>query len=448
MDRKRLELLALPSRSPPWTPGTKGPTWARLQFHEVTTTSVAERLDGIARNRSWWLPGISAAVTLVFFTTTVWFRQEVDLGTYLMGGAHAFSADLYRIRFPATHLGFTYPPFAALLFAPFAHLPLRLNMVVFMALSVGALFGLVAVSLRATCPALDRRALLWWALTLVGPAVLLAPERETLFFGQINLILIVAVVADMTMDLRLPKGVLVGLAAAVKLTPIILVPYLFLTRRTRAGCTALGAFAAAALVAAVASPHASWTYWSHDAWFPTRAGAVPFVGNQGALGVLDRLLRHSLTTVPTFAVVVTVGGIGLAVAAAVYRRSPLLGFIVIEATECLASPISWDHHFVFVVLLIAWLALAGDRPAHGRWWAAAVALVFWTAPIWWVPRMRYAGQGWRIPLADSFFLVMVAVVVGGAVRVVRRPVSAPDAISSPGTGPGRGGPVPDRSGRG
>lgn len=408
---------------------------------------MAERLDGIARNRSWWLPATSTAVTLVFFTTTVWFRQEVDLGTYLMGGAHAFSSDLYRIRFPATHLGFTYPPFAALLFAPFAHLPLRLNMVVFMALSVGALVGLVAVSLRATCPALERRTVVWWALALVGPAVLLAPERETLFFGQINLVLIVAVVADMTMDFRLPKGVLVGLAAAIKLTPIILVPYLFLTRRTRAGWCALGAFAAAALVAGAASPHASWTYWSHDAWFPTRAGPVAFVGNQGALGVLDRLLRHSLTTVPAFAVVVTVSGIGLAVAATVYRQSPLLGFVVMEATECLASPISWDHHFVFVVLLIAWLALAADRPAHGRWWAAAVTLIFWSAPIWWVPRMKYAGQGWRISLADSFFLVMVAVVVGGAVRVIRVRRSTPQALPSPGAGPGSGGPVPHRSGR-
>ncbi len=413
---------------------------ARLQFDAVAAkpvterTSATERLAAVARTRSWLLPATSATVTVVFFTATVWFRQEVDLGTYLMGGAHAFSADLYQIRYPTTHLGFTYPPFAALLFSPFAHLPLRLNMVVFMWLSVGSLFGLVAVSLRVTCPALERRAVVWWALALVGPAVLLAPERETLFFGQINLILIVAVVADMTLDLRVPKGVLVGLAAAVKLTPIILVPYLLLTRRTRAACYALGTFAAAAAVAAIASPRASWTYWSHDAWFPGRAGGVPFISNQGALGVLERLLRHSLTTVPSFAVVATVSAIGLAVAALAHRRSSvLLGFIVIEATECLASPISWDHHFVFVVLLIAWLALAQDRPVHGAWWAAAVAVIFWSAPIWWVPRVRYAGQGWLIPAADAFFLVMVAVVVGATVRVVGRRGHAPRAVALSGT---------------
>jgi alpha-1,2-mannosyltransferase len=370
---------------------------------------------------------------VVFFSTTVFFRQEVDLGTYLLGGAHAFSADLYRIRYSGTHLPFTYPPFAALLFAPFAHLPLRLDMLVFMWLSLGSLFGLLAVSLRVTCPALERRVVVWWALALMGPAVLLAPERETLFFGQINLILIVAVVADMTLDLRIPKGVLVGLAAAVKVTPIILVPYLFLTRRTRAGFYALGAFATATAVAAIASPRDSWTYWSHDAWFPARAGRVAFVSNQGVLGVMERLLQHSLSTLPSFAVVATVSAIGLAVATLTARRSSLLlGFIVIEATELLASPISWDHHFVFVVLPIAWLALSTDRPAHGARWAVAVAVIFWAAPIWWVPSAPYAGQGWLLPLADSFFVVMVGVVVGAALRATRRrPRDAGAAQMSP-----------------
>ncbi len=390
----------------------------------MTTTPVAQRLADMARVRGWWLPAVSATATVVAFSIICGIRHEIDLGVYLMGGGHLFSGDLYRVRYLPNNLGFTYPPFAALLFSPVAHVPVRLAQVAFAWLSLAALFGLVAISLRAARPTLEKRTVLWWALVLMGPAVLLAPVRETLMFGQINLILAVAVVADMTMELRIPKGVLVGLAAAVKLTPLILIPYLFLTRRTRAGCIALGTFAAAAVVAAVAAPHESWIYWSHDAWSPGRAGSVAFIGNQGALGVLERLVRHSFTTVPTFAVVATVSVVGLAVATLAHQRSSaLLGFVVMEATESLASPISWDHHFVWIVLLIAWLALAPDRPDHGTWWALAVAAVFWAAPLWWVPshHLRYAGQGWLIPPADSYFFVLVAVVVATAARVVRRP---------------------------
>ncbi len=66
----------------------------------------------------------------------------------------------------------------------------------------------------------------------------------------------------------------------------------------------------------------------------------------------------------------TVCAVGLAIAALAYRRSsPVLGLLVVEATESLASPVSWSHHFIWVVLLIAWLALAEDRPRYGEWWA-------------------------------------------------------------------------------
>lgn len=79
--------------------------------------------------------------------------------------------------------------------------------------------------------------------------------------------------------------------------------------------------------------------------------------------------------------------------------------------------------FVWVVLLIAWLALAPDHPSHGEWWAAGVAVVFWAAPFWWVPHgsdVTYAGHGWSIPLSDSFFVVLTAILLATALRLVQR----------------------------
>jgi alpha-1,2-mannosyltransferase len=102
---------------------------------------------------------------------------------------------------------------------------------------------------------------------------------------------------------------------------------------------------------------------------------------------------------------------------------PMLGFLVMEVTESLASPVSWAHHMIWVIPLIAWLALAVDRPKHGARWAIAVSAVFFAAPIWWVPHgahVKYAGHGWSMLLAGSFFIVLVAILVASSARVAAR----------------------------
>jgi alpha-1,2-mannosyltransferase len=399
----------------------------------MTSVALADRLRDISRTRNWTLPVVAVGIPMVATFILAMVRRQVDLGTYLMGGAHAFGANLYQVVYPPTGLGFTYPPFAALLFAPLAHLPMRVDQVAFSWINVGLLFGLLAVSLRAVCPTLERRAVVWWALVLVLPAGFLDPIRETVLLGQVNLLVALLVIADLTLDLPLPRGVLVGLAAAIKVTPIILIPYLFLTRQARAGWRAIGVFVALAAVAVAASPHASRVYWLHDLWYPAHTGNVAWIGNQGIIGVVQRALGHQLTATSTFALVVVVAGIGLAVAAVAYRRSPLLGLLVVEAAECLASPVSWSHHFVWVVLLIAWLALGPDRPTYGHWWAVGVAVVFWAAPLWWVhhgSKLRYVGRGWLMPVADSFFLVLAIFVVATAIAVVRRSWGSGPAVST------------------
>ncbi len=133
-------------------------------------------------------------------------HQQLDLGTYLLGGAHAQSNDLFTVTYPADHLGFTYPPFSALLFAPFAHVPLRVCEVLFSWVNLASLFALIAVSLRAVCAALDRRTVVWWALALVLPVLLFDPVRQTFLLGQVNIILALMVVADMTLDLPAAPG--------------------------------------------------------------------------------------------------------------------------------------------------------------------------------------------------------------------------------------------------
>ena len=105
----------------------------------------------IASARGWAWPVLSGAMAVLGVTVLALVHGQLDLATYLLGGAHAASNNLFSVTYPADHLGFTYPPFSALLFAPFAHLPVRVCEVVFSCVNLAALFGLLAVSLRAVC---------------------------------------------------------------------------------------------------------------------------------------------------------------------------------------------------------------------------------------------------------------------------------------------------------
>jgi alpha-1,2-mannosyltransferase len=386
---------------------------------------------------------LSGAVAVVGVTVLALVHQQLDLATYLLGGGHAASNDLFTVTYPADNLGFTYPPFSALLFAPFAHLPERVCEVVFSWVNLAALFGLLAVSLRAACRVLDRRTIVWWALVLLLPVALFDPVRQTFLLGQVNIILALMVVADLTMDLPVPRGILVGLAAAIKVTPLILIPYLFMTRQGRSGVRASVSFCVAALLAAAVNASTSWSYWTHYIRDPQRAGMLSWVGNQGVLGALERALGHTVSTPTTFVVVVSVAVVGLVIAAGAYRRSSaVLGLLVVEATESLASPVSWSHHFIWMVLLVAWLALAEDRPRYGEWYALGVAVLLWAAPYWWVPHgpsITFAGRGWLIPVSDCFVVLFLVLIAGAGIRVLRSVAERPEGLLRRAMTPSRAG---------
>jgi hypothetical protein len=159
---------------------------------------------------------------------------------------------------------------------------------------------------------------------------------------------------------------------------------------------------------------------------------LSWVGNQGVLGALERALGHTVSTPTTFVVVVSVAVVGLVIAAGAYRRSSaVLGLLVVEATESLASPVSWSHHFIWMVLLVAWLALAEDRPRYGEWYALGVAVLLWAAPYWWVPHgpsITFAGRGWLIPVSDSFVVLFLVLIAGAGIRVLRSVAERPEGL--------------------
>ena len=99
------------------------------------------------------------------------------------------------------------------------------------------------------------RRLLPWALPA---ALLLEPIRSTLTYGQINALLMALVAFDcLTRAPRWPRGIGVGIAAAVKLTPAVFLLFFLLRRDLRSAARAGLSFAACTGAGFALAPHDS-----------------------------------------------------------------------------------------------------------------------------------------------------------------------------------------------
>jgi len=363
-----------------------------------------------------WVIGIPSAALLEVYC--LWYsanEPEMDFQVYRMGGRHIFGSGLYssQIEVLGRHLSFTYPPLAALLFWPISHMSVFAGQVLWDAINLAALVALLALSIAV---ARSRRlASSDWrtALMLLLPAgLLLYPVRSDLALGQINIVLVLMIVTDLTTGLSwrsrsFPPGVLVGLAAAVKLTPLVFIPYLLVSRQWRAARNAALTFVLVTGALFAVSPHASWLYFTKDAFDVKRVGNSLTIGNQTLHAAVIRAhLSPSSALFGLVEAVVLCGGV--AIAAVAYRRSsPLLAVLVCAATGLLLSPISWLHHYVWIVPALIWLAVGTDRPARGAWWALVAALTFMV-----VPPTSAGGSGPLWFVRDDAYVVATLVFIG------------------------------------
>ncbi|SDN66379.1 alpha-1,2-mannosyltransferase [Allokutzneria albata] len=324
----------------------------------------------VVRTRNNLLALAAAVVLTALFT---WGSTLIDLQVYRAGG-HAWlnGLPLYGDGFPYlpsdTGLPFTYPPIAAVLFAPLALLPMTGAVMVLTLLTVLALAGTCVLVVRH----LGRNWLLGLGFTLL--CVLVEPVRSTLWLGQINVLLMVAVVADCLLPRTpWPRGLLIGLVAAIKLTPAAFGLYFVVARQWRpAGNVVLGFLGATALGFLLA-PKDSLAYWFGVLAKTDRIGASWSRDNQSLRGLLARSGLPESTVVALWAVgVVVVVAVSWFVAARLRRRGEdLLALTVVAVAGLLASPVSWTTHWVWVVPALIGLVLARNRV-----WLAVVAVFF------------------------------------------------------------------------
>ena len=399
-----------------------------------TVTARAHRTA--TRSLRPWLPAaLSAAGALGLSLYLALRTYQVDIDVYRMGGHHLLSPDLYSTRFGNSGLLFTYTPFAALVFALLGlNLGIWSLQCVWAVTNIVALAALVYLSIRIVVPRLQRKQVVRWALLLLLPALALNPVFNTVGLGQINLVLCLLITWDLGTEHRigsrtLPLGIATGLAAAVKLTPLIFVPYLILTRRGRGAINAIVTFIACQVIAFLVTPGNSWAYWTKDVMDSKRAGALLYSSDQNLSSALERLHHGPVSALVLVPALVVIGVGGLALAAWAHRRSSVvLGLLVCATTGLIISPITWVHHMVWVVPAIIWLEAGADRPRRGPLLAGVTAVLFIAAPIWWVPTSwkvttkppELHQNSWQILVGNSFLLAMLAFLVGVAVMLVRR----------------------------
>ncbi|MGW8778804.1 glycosyltransferase family 87 protein [Streptomyces sp. NPDC055796] len=160
-----------------------------------------------------------------------------------------------------------YPPFAAILFTPAAWLPAGVLKAVFV-LGNAALFALLILM---SCRLAGLRARPGPVLAATIAGLWVEPLFQSLLAGQINLALGCLVLWDLRRPrAALGKGFALGTAAGITLTPALLIPYLLLTGRIRAGLTALGALAGTALLGLLVLPQDSAEFWARHLPAPGR----------------------------------------------------------------------------------------------------------------------------------------------------------------------------------
>ena len=284
----------------------------------------------------------------------------VDLHVYL-GGARALDhpgtlySYVYADQTPDFPLPFTYPPFAAMVFYPLSRLPFWLVALGWQLGIIAALYGVVRMSQRLLGIIGGRRT----AMAATAVAIWTEPLRSTFDYGQINVLLVLLVLCAVYSSRWWLSGLLIGLAAGVKLTPAISGVYLVGVRRVGAAVFSAGVFAATVGLSLLVVGEQARYYFTDLLGDAARVGPVATSFNQSWRGGISRILGHDAGYGPPVLAAIAVTAVLAWLAWRALAREPgepdRLGLLlVVQLLGLLVSPISWTHHWVWVVPLMVW----------------------------------------------------------------------------------------------
>ncbi|ODR04926.1 hypothetical protein BHQ15_16325 [Mycolicibacillus koreensis] len=338
----------------------------------------------------------------------------VDLHVYIDGAAAldtpgALYDYVYRGQTPEFDLPFTYPPFAALVFYPLHLLPFPVVAAAWQAGTIVALYAAVRVSQRLLGVLDARPAAMAWTAVMLW----IEPVRSTLNYGQINVLLMLATLVAVASRRAWLSGLLVGVAAGIKLTPGVAVVYFLGARRWTAALVTVLVFAGSVAVSYLLVGQAAHRYFTSLLGDADRIGPIGTTFNQSWRAVLSRIAGHDVGYGPLVLAAIAVTVVTAVLAWRALGADDRLGrLLVVELVGLLVSPISWSHHWVWVVLLILWLFHGPARRRLGArvfgwgWLAVTLLGVPWVlgfaqSSIWQIGRPWYLAWAAVVYLAGA-----------------------------------------------
>ena len=385
------------------------------------------------RAAAWW----TAAAVLVFGIGLIAGKGGnplIDLKVYRDGGI-SFMKDLplYTARFPhplaGPDLPFTYPPFAAVLFSVLGFVGYHLAAVLMVLIGFTALTWTVYLVLRNRAgarflPEPTPRVL----VTITLLSLVMEPISSTFLHGQINLLLMGLVVTDaLGPKTRVPRGVLAGVAAAIKLTPAVFLLYFVARRQWKSASNMVAAFIGATSLSIILAPRDSKAYWTATVFDPTRIGDLGYAANQSLRGGMHRLgglpgMAMPMKTEERLWFALSIVVIALAyygARRAIRREDPVCALAVVAACQLLISPVSWSHHWVWIAPMLLPFAIQIVRGGERLKIAGLVLLtaVFLIGPLLLLPvdhglEMHWAW--WENLIGDAYLIITLSFVVWAA----------------------------------
>lgn len=340
------------------------------------------------RATSWaYVAAVVAAAALIAYLSVWGPRYGTDLKVYRDAvNSWRSGHNPYLLTFTRSGLPFTYPPFALIALWPLAWAPFPVTQWLLWAASLAAATGAIVLVLRDTGAPVTRRlwcnAFTWACVALIA----LEPARSATDYGQIELVLMAIVTADLLSASRY-RGIGTGLAAAVKLTPLALVIVLAVSRDTKSVIRATATFLVCTGLPWLLRPRMSGAFWFHDVSDPGRVGTVTYAANQCWYAILHRPPFPASGSEPAWLLLSLTT---LAAGTFIARRCVNAGhqapaILAIAMASLLASPISWTHHWIWVLLIPAMMPrhrTSGiPRPVRIMLWGLLALTI--AAPYWW-----------------------------------------------------------------
>ncbi|MEV6338196.1 mannosyltransferase [Nocardia vinacea] len=396
--------------------------------------------------------GLSVLARLLWMLLTKNGMNLVDLHVYVDGSAALLTDRLYDFTYaektPDFPLPFTYPPFAALVFFPLHYFPFTVIAVLWLLAIVVALYVVVWIAFELILGAERMReprwrtAAVWW--TAIG--IWMEPVRTTIDYGQVNVFLVLGAMLAVRSSRWWLSGGLIGVIAGIKLTPAISGLYFVARRRWGTAVWSAVVFGATVGVSFLINHKEAKRYFGTLLGDADRIGPVGSVWNQSLRGALSRLLGHDVQSGPWWSASVVVVAILAFFAWRALGPDDRLGtLIIVQLFGLMVSPISWSHHFVWLLPTVMWLVYGplrqapGARILAGYWLVTTLVGVPWVLSfaqpsIWTISRPGVLS--WLGAVDVLGVLVLYAWVIWSG-RMVNRIAPQGDLSREPATRPAR-----------